>query len=448
MKVTGMIDRRRILRGILNGGVVTVSLPLLDYFLDGNGKALAATGKPIPVRFGTWFWGLGMTKSVFTPKTVGASYDLLEELAPIKAVQQHVNVFTDFNVIKDDAPNLCHFTGWVGLRCGSVPASRTDISTESIDVAVARKIGGFTRFRSLDATATGNSRDSYSFTDWNAFNTPETSPLALYQRIFGAEFQDPNGKTFTPSPSVMTRKSVLSGVMDETKALESRVGSEDRARLDQYYTGLREVENQLAHQLQKPDPIQACIAPVAPKEMMAGLDSELVSQRHKLMTDLMVMAITCDQTRVFNMVYSASTALTVKQGWQRPHHVATHEELVDGALGYQPTVHWFTIEAMKHWAYFVQALASIREGDGTLLDNSLIYAHSDQEYAKIHSLDGIPMFTAGTAGGRLKTGLHVTGGAEPGTRLGYTLLRTMGVEVASWGTKSNKTSKEVGEILV
>ena len=102
---------------------------------------------------------------------------------------------------------------------------------------------------------------------------------------------------------------------------------------------------------------------------------------------------------------------------------------------------------MKHWAGFVQAMAAQKEGDGNLLDNMLVYAHSDQEFAKIHSLDGIPMFTAGKAGGKLKTGYHIAGNTDPGTRLGYTLLKVMGVDTPTWGSKSNRTSKEISEIL-
>ncbi len=442
-----MINRRRILRGALGGSLVTVALPLLDCFLDGNGQAMAATGQPMPLRFGTWFWGLGMQSQVFTPKTVGKDWELTSELEPLKDVKQHINVFTGFDAIKDDSPNLCHFSGWVTYRCGRFPSARNDITSESIDVTIARKIGGATRFRQLDATATGSPSDTYSFSDINSFNTPEITPIGLYQRIFGSEFQDPNGDTFKKSPEVMMRQSVLSGVLEQRKDLESGLGVADRARLDQYFTGLREVENQLQHQLTKPEPIGACIVPKAPEEVMAGLDSETLTLRHKMMTDLMVMAVACDQTRVFNMVYSAAAANTTKLGLTGTHHVTTHEEMVDPKLGYQPTTHWFTIEAMKNFNYFIKALAAVREGDGTLLDNTLLFAHSDHEYAKLHGLERIPSFTAGRAGGRVKTGIHVAGDGGSVTRVPYTVMRAMGVEMDAWGAKSNRTSKAIGEIL-
>jgi len=165
----------------------------------------------------------------------------------------------------------------------------------------------------------------------------------------------------------------------------------------------------------------------------------------------MVMAIACDQSRVFTMSYANPFAATTRAGADpnlSQHHGATHVEAIDPHLGYQPQVSWFTRRAMEAWSSFVAAFAKVKEGDRTLLDNTLIFAHSDQELAKIHSIEGIPMFTAGRAGGRVKTGLHVTGNGDPGCRLGYTCLKVMGVDVESWGTQSNKTSHAISEIVV
>jgi hypothetical protein len=223
---------------------------------------------------------------------------------------------------------------------------------------------------------------------------------------------------------------------------------EDRARLDQYFTGLRDLERRFDLQLTKPEPIAACHPPSKPPEdLPAGLDADLVAKRHRMMTDLMLMAVACDQTRVFNMFYAAAFSATTKPGYDKPHHTATHEEAVVDAEHCQPNVSWYTKRAMEEWAYYVQALASIKEGAGSMLDNVFVYATTDQSFAKIHAIEGIPMFTAGRAQGRVKTGLHLDGGGSQGTRLGYTALRLMGVDVPSWGDQSNHTSKEIGEIL-
>ena len=102
---------------------------------------------------------------------------------------------------------------------------------------------------------------------------------------------------------------------------------------------------------------------------------------------------------------------------------------------------------MESWAYFVTALAKVKEGDGTLLDRSLLLAHSDCQLAQIHNLSGIPIMTAGSAGGRIKTGLHVAGKSSPATRIGLTAMQALGVQMAEWGANSMKTSQAVSEIV-
>lgn len=440
-------SRRRVLKGMLNGMAVSVGLPLLDCMLSDSGKAMAS-GAPLPLRFATWFWGLGGNSSVFVPKTTGAGFELPEELKPLEGVRQHINVYTNFNAFRDSAPNLCHYTGWIICRTGIAPIASEDKPGETLDVTIARTIGRTSRFPTVMVTANGDMRTSFSYENANSVNAAEPSPLNLYTRIFGPGYQDPNAEGFTPSALVMARRSVLSGVLDQTRSLEKVVGAEDRARLDQYFTGLRDLERQFDQQLTKPQPIAACQPVASPgQDPRPGIDADTVSLRHRQLTDLMVMALVCDQTRVFNMAYSAAFAGTIKAGYEKPHHTTTHEEPVDKETGYQPIASWFARRAMEEWAYFVDAFAKVREGDGTLLDNMLIYASTDTNWARIHSIDGIPMFTAGRAGGRLRTGLHVDGAGTAATRVGYTALKVFGVDTPSWGTKSNGTSSEVSEIL-
>lgn len=442
------LSRRRVLRGMLNGGIVTLGLPLLNCFLNENGTALAS-GAPMPMRFGTWFWGLGMDSQVFVPKTVGANWELPEELAALADIRPHINLFTNFNAMRDSSPNLCHYTGWIITRTGSAPIGPEDRPGETLDVTISRVIGRTTRFQSVTAAANGDVRSTFSYENANSINAAEISPVNFYKTLFGPDYQDPNASTFTPNPRIMARKSVLSAVLDQTHELSQTVGAEDRARLEQYFTDLRDLERQFDHQLTKPEPIASCHPVTAPTEdPKTSVEASVVAQRHQMLTDLMVMAVACDQTRVFNMAYSAAFASTTKVGYEKPHHTCTHEEPVDQQIGYQPHASWFLRRSMESWAYFVEAFAKVKEGDGTLLDNTLIYATTDTAWARIHSLDGIPLFTAGRAGGKVKTGLHIDGGGASNARLGYTALKVMGVDTNSWGTKSNSTSKELTEILV
>jgi hypothetical protein len=441
------LSRRRVLRGMWNGAAIAVSLPMLDCFLNTNGTAFAG-GAPLPVRFGTWGWGLGMSKSIFIPQKTGPDFDLPEEIACLAPVRDKINLYTNFNAMRDANPNLCHTTGWIILRSGNAPANTIARPGETIDVTVAKKIGNNTRFPSVTVSSTGDPRDTYSYESASSINSAEGSPLALYQTMFGSDYQDPNAKEFKPSSKILLRQSILSTINEDAKKLMRDVGAEDRARIDQYFTGLRELENQLDRQLQKPEPREACVAATAPKELKTGVDYQLVAERHKLFTDLLVLAVACDQTRVFNMTYSKSFASTTKPGYEKPHHTASHEEPVDAKLGYQPMVSWFLRRSFESWAYFVDAFSKVKEGDGTLLDNMLIYASTDQSFAKIHSIEGMPMFTAGRAGRKIKTGLHIDGGGTPGSRLGYTVMKSLGVDINSWGTQSNNTSKAIAEILV
>ena len=343
---------------------------------------------------------------MFVPKTTGADYDLPEELQPLARVKQHINVYTNFNAFRDSAPNLCHYTGWIVCRSGIAPIASEDKPGETIDVTIAR-----------------THRPQLALSDGHGDRERRHAhQLQLRERQFGqrrgAIAAQPVHAHLRPglpgperraasrrAPLVMARKSVLSGVLDQTRELAKVVGAEDRARLDQYFTGLRDLERQFDQQLTKPEPIAACHAGrAAGPDPRPGIDADIVAQRHRQLTDLMVMALVCDQTRVFNMAYSAAFASTIKPGYEKPHHTTTHEEPIDKVAGYQPIASWFMRRAMEEWAYFVEAFAKVREGDGTLLDNTLIYASTDSNWARIHSIDGIPMFTAGRAGGRVRTG--------------------------------------------
>jgi len=444
---TNSIDRRRVLRGMLNGGAVAVSIPFLDMFLNDSGTALAATGQPLPQRFGTWFWGLGVDPGVFKPKTAGPLGELPQQLQALEKVKQQINVFTNFDVLTDGAPNLCHFTGWVALRTGGAPPGRGGIPGASFDTAITERIGGGTRFKSLQLAATGSPRDSFSYQSAEASNPPEISAVELYTKIFGPDFQDPNSPTFTPNPRIMMRKSVLSAVGEQRKDFERSLGAADKARLDQYFTSIREIEDRLAIQLEKPPAAPDCKLPGEMKDMPVGLDVELVSARHRAMTDLLAMALLCNQTKVFNMVYSDSGSSLTRKGLDKSHHAFTHEEPTNADKGYQINSFQFVSDAMKEWAYFVEKLAATKEGDRTLLDRSLVYAHSDCEVAKVHSLTSVPMMTAGNLNGKVKTGLHIDGKAQAGTRLGLTIQRLFEVPVGSWGMKSMKANQEIGEII-
>jgi len=441
------LSRRSALKGVLQGARIAIGLPLLDAFLDVNGEAMAATGAPVPVRFGTWFWGLGVNPNRWFPSNAGPGYDLKPELAPIRDYAHKINVLGNFNVMLDGAPNLPHTSGGPAIRTGRALTAERGLPGESFDVTIGDQIGTRTRFRSLETSASGDPRNSLSGRGGGNLNPSEVSAAGLYQRIFGAGFKDPNSATFVPDPLVMARRSVLSSVTEQRQALDRAVGAADREKLDQYFTSVRQLENQLETELIKPEPLQACAVPGPVAERQVNAEIENVVTNHALMADLLVMALACDQTRVFNMMFNNGASSLTRIGSTITHHQLTHEEVLDNKLGYQPEATYFLTRIMEAWVYFVAALDRVKEGPRTLLDNTLVFAHSETEFAKFHTIDNIPMMTAGSAGGRLKTGIYVDGIGTPVSRVGLTLQQVMGVSVDRWGTQSMETNKPLSEIV-
>jgi hypothetical protein len=373
----------------------------------------------------------------------------LEETQPLVPYKNDLNYFSTFNMPMDGRPSAVHFTGWVGSKTGNVPRDRSDTPLPTLDVLVADEIGRDTRFRSLDVSCTGNPRDSYTFRDSASRNMADISPLGFYQRVFGSGFVDPNQATFRPATSVMVRDSVLSAVHEESRSFIRTLGAEDRARMDEYFTSIRQLEHQLDLQMVRPQISGACSIPVPPpKEEELGIEVDLVHHNHKLMVDIMVMALACDQTRVFNVLYSQALSLLRRQGASFTHHTLTHEEPIDASLGYQREVARMNVQSMEALAILIKAFKSIPEGDGTLLDNTLIFASSDTGDARIHSVDNIPMMTIGSGGGRVKTGMHIPGNGDAVSRIGLTAMQAMGVNVDRWGTGSMETNRTISEILV
>jgi hypothetical protein len=432
---------------MLNGAGVVVGVPLLNAFLDGNGEALAATGAAVPVRFGTWFWGLGVNPNRWFPTKVGANYDLKPELLPIKAFQSKINVYGNFNVPLDGAPNLPHATGGPAIRTGRALTAERGLPGETFDVTIGDLIGKRSRFSSLEMSASGDARNSLSGRGGGNLNPSEVSAGGLYSRVFGTGFQDPNNAAFNPDPVTMARRSVLSGVTEQRQSLLSSVGAEDKQKLDQYFTSIRQLENQLDVQLTKPEPLQACVVPHKIPELPVNAEIETVMKNHEFMTDLLVMALACDQTRVFNMMFNNGASSLTRIGSTITHHQLTHEEVLDNRLGYQPEATYFLTRIMEAWVYFVSALDKVKEGNRTLLDNTLVLAHSETEFAKFHTIDNIPIMTAGGAGGRVKTGLYVDGIGTPVSRVGLSIQQAFGVPVDRWGTKSMETNRAIIEIM-
>jgi hypothetical protein len=422
----------------------------LDCFLHSNGEALAS-GAPMPVRFGTWFWGCGVNTARWFPDKTGVDYDLKTELLPIKPYQSKVNVFSGFNCLLGGKPNLAHWSGVMATFAGAAPtkggmgSGSTDYPT--IDTLVSDAIGKSSRFRSLEIACTGQSSVSYSMRAGSTVNPSEVDPVSLYKRIFGPEFKDPNAAEFKPDPAIMLRQSVLAAVKDDRDELMRTVGSADRQRVDRYFTSLREVEQQLGMMLEKPAPAEACVMPKEPAKTELGPTWELAIKSHDLLGQLVVMALACNQTRVFNVALSTAASNLRRSGSPISFHELTHEEPIDEKLGYQPNATYFMERSMEAFASMLRMMDSVKEGDGTLLDHSLVLATSESNYAKIHSLENLPILVAGSANGKWKTGQHIVGKGDPSSRVGLTIQQVLGLPISSWGDGAMKATRPISELI-
>ncbi len=445
-------NRRSVMRGLLGGAGICVGIPVLDQFLNNNGTAYAQ-GAKLPVRFGTYFWGLGLTDTPaggtrWVPTRTGVGYEITPELESLKKVQDKVSVFSGFRAIGDGRPNIVHWSGHASIMSGVAPAVSTRFDGATLDTKVADAIGTSTRFKVLDVDASMSRKGvSYSTRSGGAFATPETTSLALYERIYGEGFQDPNSDNWKPDPNIMLKQSVLSAITEQRQALMANVGKSDQVKLDQYFTSLRDMENQLSVQLQRPERAEACVIPKPPAEGKRGASVDIVNNNTRTMARLLAMAMACNQTRVFNFVHTAGASETYVPGESKIYHQITHDEPTDAKLGYQPVTSKIASMVMQGLGDFLNELDAIKEGPGSLLDNSLVLAFSDTGYAKIHSIENIPMFLVGGAGGRHKAGQHIAAKGESVTRVSLTAMQLAGAPVGEFGSGTMKTARPISEVM-
>lgn len=446
MNARQKLSRRTMLRGVVGGMAVSVGLPLLECFLDSNGKAYAATGAALPPLFGTWFWGLGLTPGMWEPKTTGNQYALPEHLASLEPIKSKINLFSGMQVFLDGKVNQNHFSGAQCQMTGMVSRTGSEYTT-SIDSIVGDHFGKRTRFRSIEVACDGNRRSTWSARGENGMNPSEVSPLALYARIFGPEYKDPNSATFTPDPSVMVRRSVLTGVTEQRQTLMRRVSATDRARLDEYFGSIRDLEQQLSVELERPSPLPACSMPPQIESESVGTLVAETGSTHRQFAKLIANALSCGQTQIFNFAMGSSFSPLRKPGEASAYHQLTHEERIDPQLGYQPTCRWLAEQQMGFFVELVQMLDSIREGDATLLDRTLVFAYTDHGEARLHSMKQYPVFTAGGANGRMRTGHHINAEGDTVTRVGLTIQQALGISTGSWGTETNRATRPFSELL-
>jgi len=424
------IHRRTLLKGLLGGSAVSVALPVLDLFVNSHGTA-HADGSAFPRRFGLWFWGNGVHPERWVPEASGVDWALSEQLQPLADVKDLITVVSGLRVHAGN--DAAHESGPAGFLTGA-PLGGTEFGQQynapTLDQIVAQEIGGETRFRSLEVGVAPHTKGR-SYSGPGASVPIETSPFALFERIFGAGFTAP-GEDPMPDPGVGVRRSILDAVSEDSRDLMSIVGTSDRVRLEQHFDGIRELELRLARLQDSPPVLEACSRPEPPAEDYPSVDARPpLREINAAMTDVLAMALACDQTRVFSLWYSDGMDQTLHPDIDTGHHRLTHDE-GDG----QPKVNAITKYIVSSFRDTVERLSQVTEGDATLLDNSLVLATSDVSHGQRHSIDEFPVLLAGSGCGRIQQGIHYRSETDENvSKLGLTVLQTMGVQRDSFGAE-------------
>jgi len=399
------ISRRFLLKGLsfITGAPVAIGLPPLMAMFNAAGTAYA--GEPgrvakseIPTRFVLWFNGNGITERYWIPLETGTEFTLTPCLAPLAPFRHDIHVVTglDNPAARLPGPGNDHHRSMSALMTGTQFTGR-GAGGPSIDQIVASKVGGDSRFRSIQV---GVSQESFgesiqrnmSWAGYDRALPPEMLPNKLFDRLFGAR----------DLGWINRKKSILDAVQDDAGSLRKALGRDDQMRLDEHLASIRDVERSIAS---LPPEYRHVDPPEAEGDMK---DWPRIS---RLQSDLLVHALASGQTRV------ASYMLTKCQGLSRfpwlghtaaRHHDYTHADGkapgasgADGQRIMRDICRWH----VEEFAYLLGKLKSTQEGDGNVLDRTtIVYVHEHAE-ANDHKNNGLSVIVAGHAG-NLLTGRH------------------------------------------
>ncbi len=446
------LPRRLILKGAAHGLAAAVALPTLEAMLNGNGDAYAQ-GEPLPVRFGLWYWGSGVRKDKFFPRTTGTGWESTPELAPLVPFREEFNILGGYSVKEG---GIVHHIGTAVLKTGRGYVDlggnfNTDVTTHSFDLDVAEHLSIDTPFSAMHVgvysdgifKGEGLNTRALSHNGQGSPNMANTSPQSVFDRMFGVVAEQPDPTT-PPFPAASHRQSVLDLVSGQAQSLRARLGVADQARIDEHLDAIRGIERRIS--AAPPTPGTTCTPPTSPGVAEPDLRNPDMILHNELMVDLTAMALACDLTRVFTFRHHGWTddpVLTELLGANDRHHNLTHNEGGD-----QPMVHAHNVFTMQQLAKMIERFQSVSIGSGNLLDYTGIMAYSEVGEGWSHSLDDIPILTIGRAGGALRTGLyHRSTSRESVTKANLTMMRAVGMQAPSFGEGPHRVSDPLAEIM-
>jgi hypothetical protein len=276
---------------------------------------------------------------------------------------------------------------------------------------------------------------------WRSESTPnskEVNPRLVFERLFTPGF---NASDAERVKQEMYKKSILDFVAEDAKSLKRDLGTTDQRKLDEYLEGVREIEQRIqkaakeakeAKETTKDDKVVKTDYP-----RPAGVPKEY-SDHLKLMADMVVLAFQADLTRICTFVFAndGSNRAYKQIGVPEGHHDTSHHGGNKEKLEKLHKINQFHIE---HYAYLLEKLKGVKEGDGTLLDNCMIVYGGGISDGNRHNHDDLPVLLAGKGGGTLKTGRHITyARQQPMTNLFLSMLERMGTSTESLGDSTGQ----------
>jgi hypothetical protein len=434
------LQRRTFLRGI----GASIALPVLDAMTP----ALQAAPKPSPNRLIFTYIPCGAMMNEWNPIGEGKDYKVGRILKPLETYREHFSVLSGLDHKQaealGDGPGDHARAGaayLTGVHCKKTGG--TDIRAGvSVDQIAAKHLASQTRFASIelgcDDTRTVGACDSgYSCAYQNTLSwrsptsplPPETNPRVVFERLFGTD--DRNLTPEERAARMAERKSILDLVRDDAQGLMRDLGRADRRKVDEYLFAVRELERNIESAEREHKEVAGLI------EKPAGVPVKFADYT-KLMFDLQILALQSDLTRVVTFMYGreASQRTYGEIGIADPHHPLTHHL---GNKEWIEKVTQINVYHAKLFTYFLDRLKAAQDGDGTLLDHSMLVYGSGLSDPNAHSKIGLPVLLAGRASGKLSPGKHIAfPKGTPMANLFLTLLDHMSVPAESIGDSTGR----------
>jgi hypothetical protein len=433
------ISRRTLLRGV----GATISLPLLESMVPAQ-TPLAKTAANPQIKLGLCFIPHGAVMSNWTPVAEGAGFTLPRTLMPLAPYQNQLVVVSNL-AHKMAAPggpgdNGGDHTRSPAVFLSGVHPKRTDgpdiQAGATIDQIAAAKIGQDTPLPSLELATedfsglvgscdVGFSCAYMNTISWRTPTTPlpmEINPRVVFDHLFGD-----GSNTQERLERIQTQRSILDAAMDQVRHLEGGLGPNDRNRVAEYLDTIREIERRI-QLAEKQNSNSSLTVPTSP----AGIP-ENHEEHSKLMFDLMALAYQADITRIatFMMAREVSYRTFPMLGFSESFHPASHHQNDPARLENLTKINTFHVNLLAH---FLERLKSTPDGDGNLLDHSLILYGSGMSNSNVHNHSPLPILVAGGAAGRLKGGRHLKYPENtPMANLLLSILDKAGVEQESVG---------------